>query len=389
MAGQVPAPQKEPVLFQPGGRLFLIFLSVISLGYFSGVLVASLRRAQNTTGYFVMLILGGWAIYAFNWSSRSAVIWAGAILVNACFTRAKVPAAVELSISYQLEKGVDMSSPFTLEAADGSGTTFQYFMRAKNQVAAIMQAQGQRSESLRNFYEYMQQYQNDFPQIEPGVDPKAEITLFTSDDCILSEPRKGPTVTERDTSTGIRPFIGTKVGPFLVGGAGPQKSHSTAVTTPGQDIVQPVDRGQLVVTTRSISFVGEKYTRHSDFKTIIASDGEVNQLTISDSKRSTVWTISFSEMAHMWIATALIDAATSLSDRRLDTSAKATFEEVQQAIQRQRDGFNQQLTEAYEQAYAEYEAANDQLREYHRVYPKHVSDPGPRKPMNEQSALSS
>ena len=80
----------------------------------------------------------------------------------------------------------------------------------------------------------------------------------------------------------------------------------------------------------------------------------------------------------MWISAALIDAASSLSERKLDTSGKATFNEIQQAIATQRDGFAEQLKTAYQEAYEQFEFANDQLREYHRVYPNQVPDPGPR-----------
>ena len=378
MANQVPAPVKEPSLFKPGAKIFLGILTVLSAGYFSGAFIGSLRRAQNTVGYVVTLLLGAWIFWALDAGTSWYVIWGGATLANALFTRSVIPPALEYSSTDLVVRGDVMNQPFKLDAADGSGSGLQYFMKAKSQVEAIKRDQANRGEALRNFYGYLQQFESDFPVLELGADPKAEINLFTSEDCILSEPRKGPSVTERDTRTGIRPFVGTKVGPFFVGGAGPQKSHSTSVTTPGQDVVQPVDQGQVVVTTRGISFVGEKYTRHSDFKTIIANDGEHSQLTIADSKKSTNWTIIFSDIAHMWISAALIDAASSLSERKLDTSGKATFNEIQQAIATQRDGFAEQLKTAYQEAYEQFEFANDQLREYHRVYPNQVPDPGPR-----------
>lgn len=388
MTKQVPAPQKEPLFFHPGSRAFFGILSVLSLGYFLGVFIGSLRRAQKTSAYLITLLLGLWMISFFDLGTQGYFIFAIVVILQASFTRFIVPTAIENSVAYQLVTGVNMSTPFHIEAADGSGTAMQYLFKAKTKVTAIQQAQVARTADLSRFYNEMEKYESNFPKIEFSTDTDAEITLYTSDDCTLAEPRKGPTVTERETSTGIRPFVGTKVGPFLVGGAGPQKSHSTSVTTKGEDVVTEVDSGHVVVTTRGVSFVGDKYTRHSEFKTIIANEGDGNRLTISDSKRTTVWTIIFPDDASMWIVAALIDAATSLSERRLDTSGKATVEDVKKTIDENQKAILKQLTDAYQDAYEQFEAVNDQLREYHRVYPNQVVDPGPRKSVSPTATSS-
>jgi len=79
----------------------------------------------------------------------------------------------------------------------------------------------------------------------------------------------------------------------------------------------------------------------------------------------------------MWIVNTIVGAADELSARRLDTSGKATVDELKNAIKKQSDDTRRQLLDFYLTAYHELDAANAQLLEYHRVYPNQVADPGP------------
>ncbi|NBV90417.1 MAG: hypothetical protein EBR84_03310, partial [Actinobacteria bacterium] len=133
--------------------------------------------------------------------------------------------------------------------------------------------------------------------------------------------------------------------------------------------------GTLIVTTRSISFVGEKYTRHVDFKTLISAQGEYEHMTFADSKKSEVWGAIFASRVDMWIVNALIGAADELSDRKLDTSGKASVEEINAALKKAFDETVTMLGDYYKTAFEEFEAVNEQLREFHRVYPNQVPEP--------------
>jgi len=376
MAGPVSAPQKEAFLFKPAGRAVLMVLAILSLGYFLGPFIASARRAVKTSAYLITLILGMWIIAHFHLGTQGIITFGATVTVLSLFTKQVVPPAIETSIEHQLQTVVDPNSSFKLPDADASGNALTYFLKAKAQVDALQKAQVARRDGLATFYSDMQAFSNQFPELSLVDDTDAEVTIFEVENCDLFEPRKGPTVTQRETISGGRPFVGTKVGPIFVGGSGRSKSHSTSVSAPAEDVVQIVDSGNLVVTSRSISFVGSKYTRHSDFKTLIAVQGEDAHMTFADSNKTTIWGISFSDRVDMWIVNAVYSAADDLSDRRLDTSGKATMEEVTRAVTKAADETKEMLKDFYLSAFTQFEAVNTQLREYHRVYPNQVSDPG-------------
>jgi hypothetical protein len=282
-----------------------------------------------------------------------------------------------------------MTTTFTLSEADGSGNSVKFFLKARAQVLAIQATQNKRVAGLKSFYADMQEFEHAFPALELGDDTDAEVGIFTAEGCSLFEPKKGPTVTTRETESGSRPFVGTRVGPIFVGGSGKSTSHSTSVSTPGEDVIQEVDSGNLIISTRSASFIGDRYTRHSDFKTLIGVHGDDAKITFADSKRTTIWGVAFPSRVSMWIVNTIIGAADELSARRLDTSGKATVDELQIALKKQVDDTRKQLRDFYLSAYREFDDANEQLREYHRVYPNQVTDPGPsRAPAAEAADLA-
>ena len=375
MATSVSAPLQEPFLFKPTGRALLMVLAILSGGYFLAPFVGSARRAAKTGQYLFTLIFGLWIIWHFHMGMQGALTFAIVLTLMALFTQKLVPPAIETSVAHQLQTGVDPTSTFTLPEADASGNAITYFFKAKAQVEVLQKAQVARRNGLSAFYSDMQAFQAKFPALALGDDPDAEITVFNAENCDLFEPRKGPTVTNRETTSGARPFVGTKVGPIFVGGSGRSTSHSTSISTPAEDIVQVVDSGNLVITSRSASFVGSKYTRHSDFKTLIAVNGEDAHMTFADSKKTSIWGISFSNRVDMWIVNAIVGAADDLSDRRLDTSGKATDVEIAHALTKACEETNKMLREFYLAANAQFDAVNAQLGEYHRVFPNQVSDP--------------
>ena len=375
MATSVSAPLQEPFLFKPAGRALLMVLAILSVGYFLAPFIGSARRAAKTGQYLFTSIFGLWIIWHFHMGMQGALTFAIVLTLMALFTQKLVPPAIETSVDHQLQTGVDPTSTFTLPESDASGNAITYFFKAKAQVEVLQKAQVARRNGLSAFYSDMQAFQAQFPALTLGDDPDAEITVFNAENCDLFEPRKGPTVTNRETTSGARPFVGTKVGPIFVGGSGRSTSHSTSISTPAEDIVQVVDSGNLVITSRSASFVGSKYTRHSDFKTLIAVNGEDAHMTFADSKKTSIWGISFNNRVDMWIVNAIVGAADDLSDRRLDTSGKATAEEIAHALTKASEETNKMLREFYLAAYAQFDAVNAQLGEYHRVFPNQVSDP--------------
>ena len=278
-------------------------------------------------------------------------------------------------MAFQLQQTTSDVKDFKLPDSDGSGNGIKYFFNAKQQVEAIMQAQQARVDGIATFYADAERFRTNFPVYQPSIDTDAEANLMTIDGCYLFEPRKGQTVTERETQSGGRPFVGTKVGPIFIGGSGRSTSHSRSVSTPAPDVIETVDEGTLLVTTRGISFVGEKYTRHVDFKTLISAQGEYEHMTFADSKKSEIWGATFVSRVDMWTVNAIVGAVDELSDRRLDTSGKATVEQIQAALKKAFDETVTMLADFYQTAYQEYEAVNEQLREYHRVYPNQVPEP--------------
>ncbi|NBY15350.1 MAG: hypothetical protein EBQ72_03255, partial [Actinobacteria bacterium] len=360
MATQIAPPQKELFWFRPVGRSILGVLAILSLGYFLGPLIGSVRRAAKTPAYLITLLLGLWMIKIFNLGTQGAVMFGVVLGFMALFTRQLVPPAIEASVEFHLQQTTSDLASFALPEADGSGNAISYFFKAKAQVVAIERAQRARVDGINTFYRDVETFKTSFPEIEFGQDTDSEETLLTIDGCELFEPRKGPTVTQRETRSGGRPFIGTKVGPLFVGGAGGSTSHSTSITTPAEDIVQSVDSGALIVTSRGISFVGSKYTRHSEFKSLIAAQGEYDRMTFADSKKTTIWGAVFPSRVDMWMVNAIIGAVDELSDRKLDTSGKASVEEIKSALKGAFDATVSMLGDFYKTANAEFEAANSQ-----------------------------
>lgn len=390
MTTTVIAPQKEPFWFKPSGRVFLLVLAILSLGYFAGPFMASARRSAKVGQYIFTLVFCGWINYNItHMGANFYVSVAVVIFIMATFTRKLVPPAVEASVEFQLQQSGGSMQSFKLPEADGSGNGVTYFFKAKDKVETLVKAQNIRKDGLATFYSDSESFRNSFPQIEFGIDPDSEQNILSIENCELYEPRKGPTITDRETQSGGRPFIGTKVGPIFVGGSGRSTSHSRSITTPAPDIIQTVDSGVLLVTTRGISFVGEKYTRHVDFKTLISAQGEDEHMSFADSKKTSIWGAVFPSRVEMWTVNAIVGAVDELSDRRLDTSGKATVEDIQAALKKSFDETVEMLAKFYKDAYAEYEAVNDQLREYHRVYPNQVAlpDPDPRKTASQASDI--
>ncbi len=230
---------------------------------------------------------------------------------------------------------------------------------------------------LRWTNEYNIYHQHLSELVALGEYDDVEVNLYTVGGCTLIEPRQGARVTERQSHSGGRLLIGTKIGPIIVGKSGASKGNSTSITNAPRDELTQVDSGQVTVSTRGISFVGQMFSRDAEFANLSAWKGEEDRITIAESNSQTVWIVDFASEGDMWMAGVLIDAAEKLSDRRLDTSKQETIEKLQAVLASSLEIQESELVEAINQSYADLETTNTQLREFHQKYPGKVADPGP------------
>ena len=260
----------------------------------------------------------------------------------------------------------------------GKPSMVTYYLRDAHQIRAL---QSERNAKLSTISRWTDEYNTYHSHLQDlvtlGENEGAEVNLYTVTGCTLVEPRKGPRITERTSTSGGRLFIGTKVGPVLIGKSGASQGHSTSVTNPIQDELTQVDTGQVTVTTRGISFIGQMFTRHAEFAKLTAWKGEEDRITIAASNRQSVWIIDFASEGDMWMAGVLIDAAEKLADRRLDTSKRETAEKLQSVLTSSTQAQETELLRAFSDAYTDLESTNLRLREFHQKYPGKVTDPGP------------
>jgi len=234
---------------------------------------------------------------------------------------------------------------------------------------------------MQNLQQYQDEYKLFYSHLEAighlAEREDAEVQLITFSGCDLYEPQKGKRVTQRETQSGGRPFIGTRVGPVFIGGSGRSTSHSTSTTVQMPDELGHVDSGALVVSSRALSFVGEMHTRTIKFLNIVASPGEEKHITIASSTRQTVSVVDFPHAADMWITCLLIDTAEQFAARRLDTSGKVTAEELNAEYIQRMEAQEMEIERAFGVAYGELETVNGQLRDFAATYPTRVTNPGP------------
>ena len=253
-----------------------------------------------------------------------------------------------------------------------------YYLRDAGNVRTLQSARDAKLSTIARWTDEYNTYHSHLKDLVTlGENEAAEVNLYTVKGCTLIEPRKGPRITERTSTSGGRLLIGTKVGPVFLGKSGASQGRSTSVTNPVQDQLTQVDTGQVTVTTRGISFIGEMFTRHAEFAKMTAWKGEEDRITIAASNRQSVWIVDFASEGDMWMAGVLIDAAEKLGDRRLDTSKKETAEKLQSVLTSSTEAQEIELLRAFADAYKDLEATNVRLREFHQKYPAKVADPGP------------
>ena len=271
-----------------------------------------------------------------------------------------------------------MTLPAPTSTTPPTGSWLTYLFRDSSRVKELQRI---RVAMIENLQRYHAEYDLFYDHLETigklGERKDAEVQLLTVGNCNLFEPQKGHRVTQRETQNGGRPFIGTKVGPVFVGGAGRSTSHSTSTSYQLPDELGHIDSGQFVVSTRALSFIGALQARTVKYTNIVASPGEGRHITIASSTRQTVSVIEFPHPADMWMTCILIDCAEKFAARRLDTSGKVTAEELNTEYLEQVEAQEIEIERAFNSAYAELEEINEQLRHFAQMYPSRVTNPGP------------
>ena len=140
--------------------------------------------------------------------------------------------------------------------------------------------------------------------------------------CNLIEARKGTRVTERNSTSSGRGYVGVRVGPVFVGGSGSSSSYSQSVSYPAPDVLQHVDTGTFIVSTRKISFAGGMFAKSTDFKKIVDYNTNGSTILIAPSTGTKVWICRLPSVADQWVVSALIEVAGQSSERKLSNTSK-------------------------------------------------------------------
>ena len=213
---------------------------------------------------------------------------------------------------------------------------------------------------------------------DPATITDIETKLASLSGCILAEVRQGPRVTQRTGQSGSRALLGTRVGPFYIGGMSGASNSSTSVSYPGVEALTQIDTGGISVTTEQVTFIGEKYTRTIEFKKLADFTAEGDWIRFASTSAQKVWTVGFERPAEMWIVVILIQIALSLRGHTIDLSGKATSEEIVAAFKKVLADQETEMARALTEVIDEIEKSNVELRKLHEQYPDKVQDPGPK-----------
>lgn len=212
---------------------------------------------------------------------------------------------------------------------------------------------------------------SEFPDFSAVTDNEEQVLVIEG--VSLVEPRKGPRVTESASRSAGRPFIGIPVGGVFLGASGRSSSKSRSVSTQGKDELTLVESdGRFIASTQGIAYVGEMFNRKADYSAIIDWTGEGFQLRISASGKGTNWIVIFTRPADMWAAGTLLDAADEIPARALDTSGKATAQEIATAVEASIKVQNEKFAEATEIADKDVAAIESQIELLRKQYPSRV-----------------
>jgi hypothetical protein len=131
--------------------------------------------------------------------------------------------------------------------------------------------------------------------------------LLKIPDVRLYESRVGASITstsgtlQAQTKTGTV-GIGTKLGPIGVGLAASQGEtrgtiNSSSVTRAGKDEMTKIDQGDLILSTDSIAFAGQQFSRSVNFEDLLSWQVTRNEILISSKNSEKNWLIALNSDA--------------------------------------------------------------------------------------------
>jgi hypothetical protein len=152
----------------------------------------------------------------------------------------------------------------------------------------------------------------------------SERRLVVCSDVQLIESRKGVRVTERSGYSTGRSYHGVRVGPLYVGGSSGSARTSRTISYPAPDELTLIDSGEVIVTTRTISFVGSQFTRTTAFGRLIDIERRGSQILLAPSNATKVHILGFESDEDAFLAAVLIMTAMERPNRRLEPASPQT-----------------------------------------------------------------
>ena len=154
--------------------------------------------------------------------------------------------------------------------------------------------------------------------------------LFKIHDVRLYESRVGASITstsgslQAQTKTGTV-GIGTKLGPVGVGlGASKGETrgtiNSSSVTRSGKDEMTKIDEGDLILSTDSIAFAGQQFSRSVNFEDLLNYQVSRNEILISSKNSDKNWLVALNSDAVTSALGKIIELTTSTTDPALLTN---------------------------------------------------------------------
>jgi hypothetical protein len=333
---------------------------------------SAIRKPWYARPTFWSLIIIGWLITMPLAEALGSWVWFALVVVLVAID-VRNPGSKGKPTDLPTTAAPDAVSTEVLSAAKPQ-SVFSYLFggRSKHSKMELALAQHQTYQTrLTEEMAYFQTLLDALPDFNAVTDNEEQVLVIEG--VSLVEPRKGPRVTESSSRSAGRPFIGIPVGGVFLGASGRSSSKSRSVSTQGADELTLVEsNGRFIASTQGIAYVGEMFNRKADYSAIIDWTGEGFQLRISASGKGTNWIVIFSRPADMWAAGTLLDAADEIPARSLDTSGKATAQEIAAAIAESIGAQKEKFAEAETIAQVDVAAIQSQIELLRKQYPSRV-----------------
>jgi hypothetical protein len=116
--------------------------------------------------------------------------------------------------------------------------------------------------------------------------------------------------------------IGTKLGPVGVGLAASKGEtrgtiNSSSVTKAGKDEMTKIDEGDLILSTDSISFAGQQFSRSVNFQDLLNWHTLNNEILVSSKNSEKNWLVALNSNAVASALGQIIELITSTNDTTL------------------------------------------------------------------------